>query len=112
MGLTDDAPIENFRQPQHVLDLVFHHASDRNAGPVGDDGCDNLLVHMGIDHSHFGIPSLQRLKLLAQFLAHMLLVDAVWRSWSLGGKDTFALLGFGLWSAFAVHLLRRLEDVA
>ena len=35
---------------QHGLDLVLDHPADRDAGPVGDDRGDRLLVDMRIDH--------------------------------------------------------------
>ena len=69
MRLADDAPVEDFRQPQHVLDLVLHHAADRNAGPVGDHRGDHLLVDMGVDHPLFRIARFERLELFAQLLA-------------------------------------------
>ena len=53
VGLADHAPIENFRQLQDGFDLVAHHASDGNAGPVGNHRCHRLLVDMGIDHAAF-----------------------------------------------------------
>ena len=64
--LADDAPVEDFRQPEDVLDLVLHHAADRNAGPVGDDRGDHLFVDMGVDHPLFRIAPFERLELLAQ----------------------------------------------
>ena len=55
MDLADDAPVEDFRQVEHGLDFVGHHPADRNAGPVGHDRGDRLLVDMRVDHPLFRI---------------------------------------------------------
>ncbi len=39
---------------EHRLDLVGDHLADRNAGPVGDDRGDRLLVDMRVDHPLLG----------------------------------------------------------
>ena len=54
VALADDAPVEDVGEIEHRLDLVGDHLADRNAGPVGDDGGDRLLVDMGVDHPLLG----------------------------------------------------------
>ena len=49
--LADDAPVQDVGEAEDRLDLVLDHAADRNAGPVGDDGGDRLLVDMRVDHA-------------------------------------------------------------
>ena len=44
---------------QQRPDLVLHHAADRNAGPVGDNRGDGLLVDMRVDHAALGIDRLE-----------------------------------------------------
>ena len=54
---------------ENGLDLVLDHAADRNAGPVGHDRGDRLLVDMGVDHALLGIARFQRVELLAELSA-------------------------------------------
>ena len=69
VALADDAPVEDLGEMQHRLDLVGDHLADRNAGPVGDDRGDRLLVDMGVDHALLGIDLAEFADLGAQRLA-------------------------------------------
>ena len=44
VALADDTLVEGVSQMQQRLDFVLHHAADRHAGPVLDDGRHGLLV--------------------------------------------------------------------
>ncbi len=53
--LADHALGQQFGQAQHGVDLVARHAPDRDAGPVGDDGSNGLMIDSGQDQRRFAL---------------------------------------------------------
>ena len=47
VALADDAAFKMIGELEHLLDFVVDHATDRDAGPIGDDAGDGVLVHAG-----------------------------------------------------------------
>jgi hypothetical protein len=71
MRLPDDTAVEDVSKVQNRLHLVLHHAADGDAGPVGDDGGDRLLVDIGIDHPLFRLDRFQLGDDLPEFAARL-----------------------------------------
>ena len=66
MPLPYHALVQCLREVEHGFDLVLDHAADRDAGPVGDDGGDRLLVDMGVDHPARRIDRAERIEFFAE----------------------------------------------
>jgi hypothetical protein len=51
--LADHAVLQAFRHLHQLLDFAFHHAGHRNAGPLGHDAGDILLVNLFFEQRVF-----------------------------------------------------------
>src|SRR5438874_12013652 len=45
MALTDDAPLKNVGQAKDLLDLILHHATHWNAGPIRNDAGNRVGIY-------------------------------------------------------------------
>jgi hypothetical protein len=42
--LANDTPFQDIGEFEHLLDFIFDHAPDRNAGPISDDAGDGISI--------------------------------------------------------------------